>query len=370
MPSYTDYSGTTGDFLVGGKLSTTGGVLPRVVTLTDAATVTPNADTTDIGILTSLSQTTVFANPTGTPTNGQLLQIRITSSASRAISFGTAYQASSSLILPSATTGSNAEDYIAFRYNSIDSKWDLVGTTIGAIAGASTALDSISNTQGTVLFRGAASWQGLAPSTAGYALTTGGSGADPSYAQIPVISSGSVRFTPATSQTGIIPCEQFAAPSSNFTLANSTSAQNVFPSGIATITLSASTTYKMRGCFIIYTGTTTHTTALGFALGGGMSITNLEDIVTLFASGANAITTVQSTTEIAGTASKVLNATSPSATTIITFEGILRVNAGGTFTPQIAFSADPTGTCETRVGSWLSFSPIGTNTFQSVGNWS
>jgi hypothetical protein len=114
----------------------------RVVTLTDAATVTPNADTTDIGTLASLSQTTTFANPTGTPTNGQLLQIRITSSTSRTISFGTAYQAASTLSLPSATTGSSAEDYIGFRYNSTDSKWDLIGTTIGS--GSSGTLDSLS----------------------------------------------------------------------------------------------------------------------------------------------------------------------------------------------------------------------------------
>jgi hypothetical protein len=119
----------------------------NVVTLTDAATVTPNADTTDLGILTSLSQTTVFANPTGTPTNGQLLQIRITSSTSRAISFGTAYQAASSLSLPTATTGGGAEDYIAFRYNSTDSEWDLIGTTIGALpTGLKTAVATVNFT--------------------------------------------------------------------------------------------------------------------------------------------------------------------------------------------------------------------------------
>ncbi len=156
MAVYSDLAGTTGDFSIGGKLSTTGGVLLRVVTLTDAATVTLNADTTDIGVLTSLSQTTTFANPTGTPTNGQLLQIRITSSTSRSISFGTAYQAASSLTLPTATTGSNAEDYIGFRYNSTDSKWDLIATTIGisnntatrvvTLADAATVTPNISTT--------------------------------------------------------------------------------------------------------------------------------------------------------------------------------------------------------------------------------
>lgn len=102
--------------------------LSRVVSLIDAAVITPNANTTDIGILT-LSQSTTFANPTGTPTDGQLLQIRITSSTSRSISFGTAYEAASSLTLPLATTGGGAEDWIAFRWNG--TKWKLVATTIG-----------------------------------------------------------------------------------------------------------------------------------------------------------------------------------------------------------------------------------------------
>lgn len=43
-------------------------------------------------------------------------------------------------------------------------------------------LDSISSTQGTVLFRGAADWQALAPGTSGHFLKTNGAGADPEWA--------------------------------------------------------------------------------------------------------------------------------------------------------------------------------------------
>lgn len=106
------------------------GIQSRVVTLTSSSNLTAiNSDTIDIGII-SLSESTTFQNPTGTPFDGQLLQIRITSSASRAIAFGTAYQTASSLSLPTTSTGGGAEDYIAFRWNSTDSKWDLIGTTI------------------------------------------------------------------------------------------------------------------------------------------------------------------------------------------------------------------------------------------------
>jgi len=155
----------------------------RVVTLTDAATVTPNADTTDLGILTSLSQTTTFQNPTGTPTNGQLLQIRITSASSQAIAFDTDYQAASGLALPTATTGGGAEDYIALRWNATDDKWDMIGTTIGdtTTITATSLLDTVSSTRGTILYRGASAWLALAAGTAGQVLQTNGAGADPSW---------------------------------------------------------------------------------------------------------------------------------------------------------------------------------------------
>lgn len=43
-------------------------------------------------------------------------------------------------------------------------------------------LDQISTAQGTILFRGAAGWQALAPGAAGQFLETGGAGADPAWA--------------------------------------------------------------------------------------------------------------------------------------------------------------------------------------------
>ena len=98
----------------------------RAIALADAATVTPNSDTTDIGILATLSQTTTFGNPTGTPSGGQLLILRINSTLSRLISFGSIYSG----VLPTATSGSNREDYIQFRYNAVTVKWDMVMTTI------------------------------------------------------------------------------------------------------------------------------------------------------------------------------------------------------------------------------------------------
>ncbi len=106
-------------------------ITPRVVSLTDAATVTPASDSTDLGVLTSLSQTTTIANPTGTPTDGQELTLRIKSSAARTLSFGGQYRGGNDIVLPATTTGASLTDYFKFRYNSADTKWDLIGKTTG-----------------------------------------------------------------------------------------------------------------------------------------------------------------------------------------------------------------------------------------------
>lgn len=111
-------------------------ITPRIATLTDAATVTPATDAYDGGILTALSQTTDFLNPTGTPTDGQRYTLRIKSSTTRSITWtnggsGTQYRGSADLALPAATSGSSLTDYLVFIWNAADSKWDLVGRTFG-----------------------------------------------------------------------------------------------------------------------------------------------------------------------------------------------------------------------------------------------
>lgn len=49
-------------------------------------------------------------------------------------------------------------------------------------ADAQTILDQITTTRGSILFRGAAAWQALAPGAAGNFLSSGGAGADPAWA--------------------------------------------------------------------------------------------------------------------------------------------------------------------------------------------
>lgn len=55
-------------------------------------------------------------------------------------------------------------------------------------ANIQTLLDGISNTQGSILYRGASAWTALSPGTAGQVLSTGGAGANPSW--VSSVSSG------------------------------------------------------------------------------------------------------------------------------------------------------------------------------------
>jgi len=145
VPSYTDFSGTTNAWNVGGGDLTvsSGNIVGAIATLTDAATVTPNLDLGDVGILTSLSQATNFANYTGTPVNGQKYLLRIKSSTARALTWGTNYVAASGLALPTTTTGGSVEDFFLFLYSSDLTKLVMVSTTVGDASLGVTALQSV-----------------------------------------------------------------------------------------------------------------------------------------------------------------------------------------------------------------------------------
>jgi hypothetical protein len=100
-------------------------ITPRVVSAASSATPTPNADTTDLFVLTALGAAAEFAAPTGTPTDGQVLRVRIKDdSTARALTYNAIYRASSDLALPS-TTVDDATLYMEFTYNAADTKWDL-----------------------------------------------------------------------------------------------------------------------------------------------------------------------------------------------------------------------------------------------------
>lgn len=103
-------------------------VTSRIISITDAATITPTGDTADQYVVTALAQPATIAAPSGTPTDGQKLILRIKDNGtSRALTWTTtsgAYRAVG-LSLPAVTNASSVL-YVGCIYNSQDSFWDVV----------------------------------------------------------------------------------------------------------------------------------------------------------------------------------------------------------------------------------------------------
>lgn len=129
------FTGTAGQtYTFPSVTSTLAAQAARVTTFTaDTSPITPTASM-DIGSLvaTSINALTVNA-PTGSPTDGQSLLLRIKSTNALTYTWTTTsggFRGSTSLALPTASTAGKT-DYLGFTYNAIDSFWDYTGTLSG-----------------------------------------------------------------------------------------------------------------------------------------------------------------------------------------------------------------------------------------------
>lgn len=114
---------------VGVETLTNKRITARVGTVASGATPTPAGDDVDIFTVTALAEAATFGAPTGTPTNGQKLIIRILDNGTaRALAWNAIYRAGTDVALPTTTVLSKTL-YCGFFYNSAASKWDLVAVT-------------------------------------------------------------------------------------------------------------------------------------------------------------------------------------------------------------------------------------------------
>lgn len=96
-----------------------------------ATTQTIASDTTDIYTLRGLNGATTFGAPSGTPTQGQKLMIRIKDDATpRALTWNAIFRAIG-VTLPTTTVASKTH-YVGCVYNSTDSKWDVLAVGVEA----------------------------------------------------------------------------------------------------------------------------------------------------------------------------------------------------------------------------------------------
>jgi hypothetical protein len=108
------------------------GALPRVTVLTDAATITSNCDTTDIGTVVLAGNRTLGA-PSGNPQNGQRIQYRVRQDAtgSRTLGYNAIFRFGTDVTSPTLTTAAAKTDYLLFEYNSTDARWDCISVVKG-----------------------------------------------------------------------------------------------------------------------------------------------------------------------------------------------------------------------------------------------
>lgn len=105
----------------------------RVVTIADASSVTINVDDTDMATQanTQAVGTLTINAPTGTPVNGQKFIFRLRSTNIQTFSWNAAFQGSTDIGLPTASSGGDLYDYVGFIYNSTASKWQMIAKVFG-----------------------------------------------------------------------------------------------------------------------------------------------------------------------------------------------------------------------------------------------
>ena len=155
-------------------------------------------------------------------------------------------------------------------------------------------------------------------------------------------------------------------PAGSFTLLTTAGVQAAFPTTGDVWNLAASTAYFFDGQYSIAHSTTACTVAMAFLAAGSLTITSIGYTVQSAAAANNTTVTASNMTYVNQLASTVVTISS-TANFLITFQGIIRVNVGGTLTPQVNWSTATTAAVM-AVDSFIRFTPIGTNTNNILGN--
>ena len=148
---------------------------------------------------------------------------------------------------------------------------------------------------------------------------------------------------------------------------NAGGVQPIFESARDRLTVDGSMTYLFK---MFVQGTNGTTTCLkGFSFDGGTcTFTSIlwDMIGQHVASGSTG--TTQSTAH--GAVATVINTLATGTTSWwVKYEGIMRINAGGTLLPQFRYSADPTTSYVIKKDSYMYLIPLGSNTTYSGGAW-
>lgn len=107
--------------------------LLATTTLSSGTSITPNIGVADgnVMVCTATAGTFTVNAPTGTPKDMQPFLMRIKFTNAQTYAFNAIYRGSADLALPTGSAGGSTTDYLAFRYNATDTKYDYVGKIFG-----------------------------------------------------------------------------------------------------------------------------------------------------------------------------------------------------------------------------------------------
>lgn len=173
------------------------------------------------------------------------------------------------------------------------------------------------------------------------------------------------------SGTGFIPVTMMAFQKANNSLSDVNTAQDVFASDRNTVTLRASTTYRVEGIYSFTHGATSHSVGMSFAASGAGSISAIYYWVIGSITAVNTTTATQTMTFVNQASNTAVNQAGANGAEQFRFYGYITTGSGGTVavTPQITFSAAPGGSPATVAGSHITFTPVGTDAMTIIGNF-
>jgi hypothetical protein len=182
----------------------------------------------------------------------------------------------------------------------------------------------------------------------------------------------SVYVAPTANQRGVVPAMHYRITTSQLTLTNGATAQDVFDSP-ADITLPAATAYFLEAMYLIAPGANMNAVTMStlFDVVSG----SLTDISYVATSSVGVQTAVGSTTTrlvLVPTSSVVTAAAAGGDASNFTVQlrGVIRTLAATVLTPQLAFSGTPGSTTVVlRPSSYIRLTPMGTSSATSVGYW-
>ncbi len=131
IPNFASVSDTFA-FITLAQTFTNKRITKRVVTASDATSITPNSDSADVTYQanTQTAGTLTINADGGAPTNGQAWLLKIKSTNVQTFAWNGLF-VGGTIALPTATTGGSTIDYFAFVYDTVNTKWHFTGSAAG-----------------------------------------------------------------------------------------------------------------------------------------------------------------------------------------------------------------------------------------------